>query len=83
MRLYKSDANLIPVKDIVYSKVSSAVHLNGGTRNWFRTTVGVIQGSLLSQILISFWSIGGKTIANLCFADEIEGLAGKEEEIQL
>ena len=55
MRLYKSDANLIPVKDIVYNKVSSAVHLNGGTRNWFRTTVGVIQGSLLSQILISFW----------------------------
>lgn len=28
-------------------------------------------------------SIGGKTIANLCFADEIEGLAGKEEEIRL
>ena len=28
-------------------------------------------------------SIGGKTIANSCFADEIEGLAGKEEEIQL
>ena len=28
-------------------------------------------------------SIGGKTIAYLCFADEIEGLAGKEEEIQL
>ena len=27
-------------------------------------------------------SIGGKTIANSCFADEIEGLAGKEEEIQ-
>ena len=26
-------------------------------------------------------SIGGKTIANLCFADEIEGLAGKGEEI--
>ena len=29
-------------------------------------------------------SIGGKTIANLCFSDEIEGLAGKEtEEIRL
>ena len=28
-------------------------------------------------------STGGKTIANLCFADEIEGLAGKEEEIRL
>ena len=28
-------------------------------------------------------SIGDKTIANLCFTDEIEGLAGKEEEIRL
>ena len=28
-------------------------------------------------------STEGKTIANLCFADKIEGLAGKEEEIQL
>ena len=55
MRLYKSDVNLIPIKDIVYNKGTSAVHLNGGTRNWFRTTVGVRQGSLLSPILISFW----------------------------
>ena len=26
-------------------------------------------------------SIGGKTITNLCFADDIDGLAGKEEEL--
>ena len=26
-------------------------------------------------------SIGGRTITNLCFADDIDGLAGKEEEL--
>ena len=26
-------------------------------------------------------SIGGKTITNFCFADEIDGLAGEEEEL--
>ena len=26
-------------------------------------------------------SIGGRTIANLCFADDIDGLAGEEEEL--
>ena len=26
-------------------------------------------------------SIGGRTITNLCFADDINGLAGEEEEL--
>ena len=26
-------------------------------------------------------SIGGRTIANLCFADDIDGLAGEDEEL--
>ena len=26
-------------------------------------------------------SIGGRTITNLCFADDIDGLAGEEEEV--
>ena len=26
-------------------------------------------------------SIGGKTITNFCFADDIDGLAGEEEEL--
>ena len=26
-------------------------------------------------------SIGGRTISNLCFADDIDGLAGEEEEL--
>ena len=27
-------------------------------------------------------SIGGRTITNLCFADDIDGLAGEEEELE-
>ena len=27
------------------------------------------------------FSIGGRTITNICFADDIDGLAGEEEEL--
>ena len=59
--------------------------------------VGVRQGFLLSPTLFNIFlerimtdasedyegtvSIGGRTITNLCFADEIDGLAGEEEEL--
>ncbi|WP_419586825.1 reverse transcriptase domain-containing protein, partial [Thiolapillus sp.] len=65
--------------------------------DWFRTTVGVRQGCLLSPTLFSIFlerivtdaledhegtvNIGGRTITNLRFADDIDGLAGEEEEL--
>ena len=65
--------------------------------DWFRTTVGVRQGCLLSPTLFNVFlerimtdaledhqgavSIGGRTITNLRFVDDIDGLAGKEEEL--
>ena len=65
--------------------------------DWFRTTVGVRQGCLLSPTLFNIFlerimtdaleghessvSIGGRTITNLRFADDIDGLAGEEEEL--
>ena len=65
--------------------------------DWFRTTVGVRQGCLLSPTLFNIFlerittealedhegtvSIGGMTVTNLRFADDIDGLAGEEEEL--
>ena len=66
-------------------------------RDWFKTTVGVRQGCLLSPTLFNIFleriradaledhkstvSIGGRTISNLRFADDIDGLAGSELEL--
>ncbi|KAK3888946.1 hypothetical protein Pcinc_007014 [Petrolisthes cinctipes] len=81
----------------LYAKASSAVLVQGSVGNWFRTSVGVRQGCLLSPTLFNIFlenimtdaledhvgmvSIGGRTIPNLRFADDIDGLAGSEEEL--
>ena len=75
----------------LYDKATSAVLFNGSTRDWFRTTFGVRQECLLSPTLFNIFlerimtgaledhegtiSTGGRTITNLCFADDIDGLA--------
>ena len=97
MRLYNINANLIQVIENLYNKAASAVYLNGDLGDWFRTTVGVTQGCLLSPTLFNIFlerimtdaledhqgtvSIGGRTITNLRFDDDSDGLAGKEEEL--
>ena len=80
-----------------HDKATSAVLFNSSIGDWFRTTVGVRQGCLLSPTLFNIFlerittdaleghkgtvSIGGRTITNLRFADDIDGLAGEEEEL--
>ena len=97
MKLYNINANLIKVIESLYSKATSAVYYNGSIGEWFRTTVGVRQGCLLSPTLFNIFlerimtdalenhegsvSIGGRTITNLRFADDIDALAGKEDEL--
>ena len=51
MKLYNINANLIKVTENLYSKATSAVYYNGCVGEWFRTTVGVRQGCLLSPTL--------------------------------
>ena len=77
--------------------LASAVYVNGGIGDRFRTTVAVRQECLLSPTLFNIFperimtdaledhqgtvSIRGRTITNLRFADDIDVLAGKEEEL--
>ena len=97
MKKYNISTNLIQVIKNLYNKATSAVLFNSSIRDWFRTTVGVRQGCLLSPTLFNMFlgrtmtdaledhegtvSIGGRTITNLRLAANIDGLAGEEEEL--
>ena len=96
MKKYIS-TNLIQVIKNLYNKAASAVLFNSSIGDWFRTTVGVRQGCLLSPTLFNIFlerittdaledhegtvSVGSRTIINLRFADDIDGSAGEEEEL--
>ena len=51
MGKYNINANILRVIENLYDKAQSAVLFNGSTGDWFRTTVGVGQGCLLSPTL--------------------------------
>ena len=83
MRKYNITASIIQAIENRYDKARSAVLFNGNTREWFRTTVRVRQGGLLSPTLFlerimcealddheGSVSIGGRLITNLRFADD-------------
>ena len=97
MKKYNNSTNLIRVIKNLYDKATGAVLFNSSIGDWFRTTVGVRQGCLLSPTLFNIFlerimtgtleddegtvSIGGRAITNLCVAEDINGLAGQEEEL--
>ena len=97
MKKYNISTNLIQVIKSLNNKATSAVLFNVSKGDWFRTTVGVRQGCLLSPALFNIFlerimtdaledhegtvSIGGRTISNLRFANDIDGRAGEEEEL--
>ena len=53
MKKYNISKNLIQVIKSLFNKANSAVLFNGGVGDWFRTTVGVRQGCLLSPTLFN------------------------------
>ena len=93
MKKYNISTNLIQVIKNLYNKATSAVLLSGSIGDWVRTTVGVRQGCQLSPTLFNIFlerittdaledhegtvSIGRRTITNLRFADDIDGLPGQ------
>ena len=97
MKKYNISTKLTRVIKNLYDKATSAVLFNSRIGDWFRTTVGVRQGRLLSPTLFNIFlerimtdaledhegtvSIGGRAITNLRFADDIDGLAGEEEQL--
>ena len=98
MRKFNINANLTRVIKNLYVKATSAVYYNGNMGEWLRTTVGVRQGCLLSPTLFNIFReriltdaledhmgtirIGSRTITNLRFADDIDGLTGTEKELE-
>ena len=97
MKKYNINANLIRVIKNLSDKATSAVLFNSSIGDWFRTAVGVRQGCLLSPTLFNIFlerimtdaledhegtvSIGGRTVTNLRVIDDVDGLAGEEEEL--
>ena len=95
---YSISANLVRTIEQLYDKATSAVQMNGSIGEWFRTTVGVRQGCLLSPTLFNIFleriisdaleehdgkvSIGGRNITNLWFADDIDAPAEEEQELE-
>ena len=93
MQKYNISANLVGIIEQLYDKATSAVQMNGSMGEWFRRTVGVRQGCLLSPILFKIFleriesdapevhdgkvSIGGRNITN-----GIDALAKKEQHLE-
>ena len=55
MKKYNISTNLIQVIKNLYDKATSSVLFKGSIVEWFRTTVGVPQGCLLSHTLFSIF----------------------------
>ena len=97
MHKYNINKKLIELIEELYNNATSSVCLDGDIGEWFRTTVGVRQGCLLSPTLFNIFlerimtdaledhqstvSIGGRVVSNLRFADDIDGLAGSQDEL--
>ena len=97
MRKYNTGSKLVRTIENIYDNATSAVIFNSSLGDWFRTIFGVGQVCQLSPTFFDVFlerimtdalgnhqgtvSIGGRTIINLHFADDIDSLAGDEQEL--
>ena len=98
LRDFSIEEGLVQMIQTLYHNASSAVLLNSQVGEFFRTTVGVRQGCLLSPVLFNLYlenimrealeghqtsiSIGGRPLCNLRFADDIDLMGGSNQELQ-
>ena len=98
LRSFNIEEGLVEIIQALYGTSRSAVLLSGQLGEFFETTVGVRQGCLLSPILFNLYlerimrealathessiSIGGRELSNLRFADDIDLIAGSNDELQ-
>ena len=98
MQKYNIRANLVCTTVQLCEKATNEIQMNGSMGEWFRTTVLVRHGSLLSTTLINIFfkrimsdaleehdirvSIGCRNITNLELADDIDALAEEEQELE-
>ena len=98
MKFYGFSIQMIEIICKLYSQTENAVRINGDLTEWFRVTMGVRQGCMLSPLLFNVFleyimaqvledseigiSIGGRLINNLRFADDIDLIATSEQKLQ-
>ena len=97
-RSYNIEEGLVRVIKALYNEARSAVQLNGCLGDFFKMSIGVRQGCIISPTLFNislekimqeilndhqtYISIGGRPLCNLRFADDIDLLAGSNKELQ-
>ena len=98
LRDFNIDDGLVQIIQALYAHSTSAVLQNHKIGQFFRTTVGVRQGCILSPVLFNLYLerimqetlqdhhtsilIGGRPIRNLRFADDIDLMGGSNKELQ-
>ena len=98
LRNFNIEEGLTQCIEALYKNASSAVLLGSQVGDYFKTPVGVRQGCLLSPVLFNLFlenimretlddfapsvTIGGRPLCNLRFADDIDLIAGSNQELQ-
>ena len=96
MRKHNIEPNIVKMVESLYDNTTCGVLYDGSIGQWFRTTVGVQQGCLLSPCLFNLFleqimtnalenhkgtiAVGDRKITNLRFADDIDLMAGTADE---